>query len=148
MGALVFNVNATPSQQNDASALSGGNTRSIIPSNASASNGSTAPTMSAAKATSTTGVLIAGYAVKQTASLVTSNIGKVTGNSHLQNQVNIGLKAGATVIGFLKHPVITSFALAADGINYAINTYFTERDDKIRSAQAQAIAGTLRGMKH
>ncbi len=148
MGALVFNVNATPSQQNDASALSGGNTRSIIPSNASASNGSTAPTMSAAKATSTTGILIAGYTVKQTASLVTSNIGKFTGNSRLQNQVNNNMKFGATIVGLFTHPLMTSLALAADGASYAINTSFELTESRIRSSQAQAMAGTLRGRKN
>ena len=146
MGVLVFNVNATPEQTNEAQALS--NKSSIIPSNASATKGMTPPTKSMAQTVSTTGVLVASYAVKQTASMITSNVGRLTGNSHLQNQVNIGMKTGAVVLGLLTHPLATSMALAADGANYAINTYFTERDDKIRASQAAAIAGTLRGMKH
>ena len=148
MGALVFNVNATPSQQNDASALSGGNTRSIIPSNASASNGSTAPTMSAAKATSTTGVLMAGYAIKQTASLVTSNISKLTGSSRLQNNINNSLKFAATIGSLFKHPVVTAIAVGVDGASYAINTSIELTESRIRSSQAQAMAGTLRGRKN
>ena len=147
MGALVFNVNATPTQVPEATALTNNN-KTIIPSSVSATQGTTTPMMSVSKTISTTGVLIAGYAVKQTASLVTSNIGKVTGNSHLQNQVNNNMKFGATIVGLFTHPLATSLALAADGANYAVNTFFVETESRARSAQAQAIAGTTRGMKH
>ncbi len=147
MGALVFNINATPKQTPESTALTN-NQKTIIPSTASATQGTTTPTMDAAKTISTTGVLIAGYAIKQSANIITSNVGRLTGNSHLQNQVNANLKFGATMVGLFTHPLMTSLALAADGVNYAINTYYTETESKARSAQAQAIAGTLRGMKH
>lgn len=146
MGVLVFNVNATtPQQSTEAQAIGKG---SLIPNNASATQGMTTPTMGGAKAVSTTGVLVAGYTAKQAYNLVTQNVGRLTGNSHLQNQVNIGMKVGATAVGLMTNPIITSMALAFDGINYGINTYFTERDDKIRASQARAIAGTMKGMKH
>lgn len=147
MGALVFNINSTPTQTPEATALTN-NTKTIIPSSASATQGTTTPMMNATRTISTTGVLIAGYAIKQSANLITSNVGRLTGNSHLQNQVNNNLKFGATIVGLFTHPLMTSLALAADGVNYAINTHFTETESRARSAQAQAIAGTMRGMKH
>lgn len=147
MGALVFNINSTPAQAPESAALTN-NTKTIIPSTASATQGTTAPMMNATRTISTTGVLIAGYTIKQSANFITSNVGKFTGNSHLQNQVNANLKFGATIVGLFTHPLMTSLALATDGINYAINTYFTETESRARSAQAQAIAGTMRGMKH
>lgn len=147
MAALVFEINATPAQANDAQALSN-NSTSIVPSTAGAKQGITAPVKDVSKITNTTGVLIAGYTIKQAAGLITSNVGRLTGNSHLQNQVNNAMKLGATAVGLFTHPIMTSLALAVDGINYGINSYFTERDDKIRASQAQAIAGTLRGRKN
>lgn len=145
--ALVFNVNATPAQTTEAQAF-GGNIRAIIPSSAGATQGMQAPTMSIAKTVSTTGLFIAGYAVKQTASIVTQNVSKITGNSHLQKEVNSNIKFAATAVGLFTHPIVTSMALAADGINYAINNFYIDSESKARSAQAQAKAGTLAGRKN
>lgn len=147
MAAIVFNINSAPNQTTDASALSG-NTNELISSSANATNGLKAPVKSATNLTSTTGLFLALNVAKQASTLVTSNVGKITGNSHFQNQVNTGLKVVATAVGLATHPIMTSIALAFDGANYAINNYFYEREDRIRSAQAQAIAGTLRGRKY
>lgn len=147
MGALVFNINEKPTQSPESTALSN-NTKTLIPSNVSATQGIASPTMNAGQTISTAGVLMAGYAVKQTANLITTNIGRLTGNSHLQNQVNNNLKFGATVVGLFTHPIMTSLALAADGASYAMNTFFVENESRARAAQAQAMAGTLRGRKN
>ncbi len=145
--AVVINVNAVQ-QQTESEALTG-KTNTIIPANAGVNQGvaSAGKALNTKNIVSTGGLFIAASIGKQAFSMVTSNVGRVSGNSHLQNQVNTNLKLAATAVGLFTHPVITGIALAADGINYAIDTYFTERNDRVKSAQAQAIAGTVRGRK-
>lgn len=145
MGAIVFNINANPSQQTNSVVSS---TQAIKPTNLASGDSLSGQTLKASKISDTTALFLTLNVAKQASNLITQNVGKITGNSHFQNNVNIALKAGALSIGFATHPIMTSIAFAFDGANYAINNYFKEREDKIRSAQASAIAGTLRGRKN
>lgn len=146
MGAVVFNVVASAEQQTDASALSG--SKGVISSNASANKGLVDNSVTSGKIGNTIGIGIALNTIKQTSTLITSNAGKITGNSHLQNQINNGMKLGGLLVGAVTHPVLTLTAAGIDYGNYAVNKFFVETEDKFRSSQAQAIAGTLKGRKN
>ncbi len=144
--AVIINVNAVQQAPNSESVNN--NNNSIIPSNAGVGVGATSKAMDVKGVVSTTGLFIAANVGKQAFNLVTSNIGKITGNSHLQDQVNIGLKTVGYAIGFATHPVITSIALGVEGVSTAINNYFEQSESKAKSAQMQMMAGTLRGRKY
>ncbi len=144
--AVVINVNAVQQAPNNEGTQT--TTNNVIPSNASVDVGTTTKAMSIKNIASTTGLFVAGAMIKNTASLITSNVGKWSGNSHLQSQVNNGLKLGATVIGLATHPIITGIALGADFANYAVDKYITEKESSYQSYTNSLIAGTVRGRKY
>ena len=77
----------------------------------------------------------------------TSNVGKWTGNSSYQNQINIAKQAIGYGMAFAINPILGAVTVALDGATYIADYAYEQKWNTIKSQQAQARAGGKGGYR-
>lgn len=77
----------------------------------------------------------------------TSNIGKWSGNTRVQNQINTAKQFVGYGIAFAINPVLGALTVAMDGVTNAIDYAYENKWNDIRASQAQARAGGKGGYR-
>lgn len=95
----------------------------------------------------TTAQILAVTTAKRSISYLTSNVGKWTGNTKNQTLVNNVSKIAGYGMAFAVNPLLGAATIAMDGITNAIDTWWEQKWDNIRSEQARARSGGKGGYR-
>lgn len=95
----------------------------------------------------TAGQMVALSVAKRSASYITSNIGKWSGNSRNQTIVNNVSRLAGYGMAFAANPYLGAVVVAMDGITSALDYAYENRWNQIREQQAQIRIGGKGGYR-